>query len=100
MTFFRAISAAEASDLRKVGQFRSAVGTLEGKWLAESAQSAREWGRRFSRISSTKHDIIVQIEMNDTDAARLFRVENLDGIGAARYADVGDLVNARFEFLP
>jgi hypothetical protein len=100
MTFFRAISVAEANDLKKIGRFRGVVGTLEGKWLAETAGNALEWGRRFSLMSGIHHDIIVRIEMDDLVAARLFKVENLDAIGPAYYAGVDDLLNATWELLP
>lgn len=66
-------------------------GGLEGKWLSETVDDARAWGRAFARVSSVSHDKILVVSVADHIAARLFRLARLDNIGPARFAEAADL---------
>jgi hypothetical protein len=67
---------------------------MQGKWFAESPDNAAAWGQSFSRmVGGTSH--LVQVDIPQDVAAKMFHVSSLDQIGPARYAegDVLDLVN-------
>jgi hypothetical protein len=66
---------------------------MQGKWFAESAQHAAEWGKRFYQASVVFH--VVQTDVPQDVADQMFFLPALDQIGPARYAegDVLDLVN-------
>jgi hypothetical protein len=91
---FRAVSPQELVDLFGLGRFRPIPGSMQGKWFAETPDNAASWGQSFSRmLGGTFH--LVQVDIPQDVAAKMFRVSSLDQIGPARYAegDVLDLVN-------
>lgn len=91
---YRAVSEAEFQDVMSSGQFRVVPGSLEGKWFAERADDAREWGRRFARTSGIPHDRIVEAEVDSATADQFFRLPRLDEVGPARFAEIGQLHGA------
>jgi hypothetical protein len=43
-TLYRSVSKAEFQDLLQSGNFRKGPNSLDGKWFAESAEHAAQWG--------------------------------------------------------
>lgn len=65
---------------------------MAGKWFAETADDAAQWGRRFYQWSGTPF-YVIEVDIPDNVAAQMFRVANLDNIGSARWANEGDLLD-------
>jgi hypothetical protein len=65
---------------------------MAGKWFAETAKDAAEWGRRFYEWSQEPF-YIVWVDVPDFVAAQMFRSSNLDNIGPARWASEGNLLD-------
>lgn len=65
---------------------------MAGKWFAETAFDAAEWGRRFYQWSQTPF-YIVQVDVPEFVAEQMFIISNLDNIGSARWASEGDLLD-------
>ncbi len=65
---------------------------MAGKWLAESAFDAAEWGRRFYQWSRIPF-YIFRIDVPNFVAEQMFRIPNLDNIGPARWVSEGDLLD-------
>jgi RHS repeat-associated protein len=85
---YRHVSPAELADLRSTGgQFRPGGGSMEGKWFAESAEHAAEWGRRLNAGTGS----VVSVRAPRDFADSLFRHPKLDQIGPARYVDFDKL---------
>ena len=69
---------------------------MAGKWFAETAFDAAQWGRLFYQWSGTPF-YVIKVDVPDAVTAQMFRVANLDNIGPARWASEGDLrVAAQF----
>lgn len=64
---------------------------MAGKWFAESAFDAAEWGRRFYQWSRTPF-YVVQVDIPEFVAKQMYRIPNLDNIGPARWADEANLL--------
>lgn len=74
---------AELADIEASGVFRvGGNSSAFGKWFAERAEDAAEWGRRFGEPF-----YIVESSISKKAASRMFRIPNLDGIGPARFAE-------------
>lgn len=85
---FRHAGQSELSDIQRSGIFRSGGSSMEGKWFAESADHARQWGG----ILNGGKGAVVTTRVPTAVAGRMMRLEKLDGIGPARYAsDLGEL---------
>jgi hypothetical protein len=65
---------------------------MSGKWFAETALDAAQWGRRFYQWNQVPFSII-QIDIPDSIAEQMFRIPNLDNIGSARWASEGELLD-------
>ncbi len=65
---------------------------MAGKWFAETAIDAAEWGRRFYQWTLTPF-FVVQVDVTEAVAEQMFRIDNLDNIGPARRASSGNLLN-------
>ena len=65
---------------------------MAGKWFAETAFDAAQWGKRFYQWSGTPF-YVIKVDVPDAITAQLFRVANLDNIGPARWASEGDLLD-------
>jgi hypothetical protein len=84
---YRAVSEAEYQDILASSQFRAAPNSLEGKWFADSAECAKAHGEALFPGSSYR---LIQADVPD-DVPSLFRHENLDGLGPARFLHIDDL---------
>ena len=65
---------------------------MAGKWFAETAFDAAQWGKLFYQWSGTPF-YVIQVDVPDWVTAQMFRVANLDNIGPARWASEGDLLD-------
>lgn len=65
---------------------------MEGKWFAETASNAAEWGKRFYQWSQVPF-YIVEVDIPEFVADQMFRSPNLDSIGPARWASDGELLD-------
>ena len=65
---------------------------MAGKWFAETAFDAAQWGRLFYQWSGTPF-YVIKVDIPDWVTAQMFRVANLDNIGPARWASEGDLLD-------
>lgn len=68
---------------------------MEGKWFAESADDAVKWG---DTMNGPGNSTVVRTEVPTGQAERFFRVERLDGIGPARYADLEQLHDVKIHW--
>ena len=66
--------------------------SMAGKWFAETAFDAAQWGRLFYQWSGTPF-YVIKVDVPDWVTAQMFRVANLDNIGTARWASEGDLLD-------
>ncbi len=65
---------------------------MAGKWFAETAFDAAQWGRRFYQWSGTPF-YVIEVDVPESVTAQMFRVANLDNIGPARWVSEGDLLD-------
>jgi len=85
------MSQAEYENLTESGTFQSIPEAMEGKWFAESFEDAVTWGKMLGH----KGDFwVVEIDLAENMATDLFQLDYLDGIGPARYSELGDLSGA------
>jgi hypothetical protein len=87
-TLYRAVSFAEFIQLTQTGRFEIVGGSVEGKYFAENMTDAAAWGNLLFGASNFR---IVEVILPTSIAAALFRIEPLDGIGPARFADIEQL---------
>jgi RHS repeat-associated protein len=87
---FRSMSRAEYYDIKANGWKEGGGATMSGKWFAESAEHATQWGYTMGHGTDTKF-YVVKVEVPDHIADAAFKNPHLDGIGAARYLEVVDL---------
>ncbi len=81
MTLYRAVSEVEFQQLMRTGKFAVVPSSLEGKFFAESAEDAAQWGEM---LEGARHYRIVEVDLPTSVAQSLLRWEKLDGIGPAR----------------
>jgi hypothetical protein len=91
VTLYRAVSEAEYQQLIRTGKFAVVPSGLEGKFFAESAADAAQWGERLEGAGNYR---IVEVEFSASVAENLLRWEQLDGIGLARYGELHQLQDA------
>ena len=91
VTLYRAVSEAELHQLMRTGQFEAVPSSLEGKFFAESAEDAAQWGEMLEGASQYR---IVEVALPTSAANSLLRWEKLDGIGPARYGALHQLHDA------
>lgn len=65
---------------------------MAGKWFAETALDAAQWGRLFYQWGGTPF-YVIKVDVPDWVTAQMFRVANLDNIGPAWWASEGDLLD-------
>jgi RHS repeat-associated protein len=87
ISLFRSMSDAEFNDLSSTNTWSSAGG-MEGKWFAENAADAEQWGKTMGHGGDFH---VVEVHLPDDVADGLFRAEKLDAIGPARYAETDTL---------
>ena len=85
---FRAESEEEFKDVFARGKLRKIAGSVEGKWFAESAEDAAQWGKLLYGEQPFR---IIAIQIEEASANQLFRLIKLDNIGPARFAEVEQL---------
>jgi hypothetical protein len=91
VTLYRAVSEGEFQQLMRTGKFEAVPSSLEGKFFAESAEDAAQWGEMLEGAS---HYRIVEVALPASVAKSLLRWEKLDGIGPARYGELPQLQDA------
>ena len=91
VTLYRAVSEGEFQQLMRTGKFEAIPSSLEGKFFAESAEDAAQWGEMLEGAS---HYRIVEVALLASVAESLLRWEKLDGIGPARYGELPQLQDA------
>jgi hypothetical protein len=91
VTLYRAASEGEFQQLMRTGKFEAVPSSLEGKFFAESAEDAAQWGEMLEGAS---HYRIVEVALPASVAKSLLRWEKLDGIGPARYGELSQLQDA------
>ncbi len=80
--FYRAVSHPEAASLLETGAFQAGqTSYTTGKWFAESAEHATQWGTRLEGAGNFR---IIEAEFPKTTAEKFMRYERLDGIGEDR----------------
>ncbi|NYF11357.1 RHS repeat-associated protein [Leifsonia sp. AK011] len=79
---FRYVSQPELDDIASNG-FREGGNSLGGKFFAESAEDAANWGAKMGPEGGS----IVRVEAPDDFVSSLQSWDNLDGIGPARYVE-------------
>jgi RHS repeat-associated protein len=91
-TLYRAVSHAEAADLLETGAFRAGPNSFAtGKWFAESAEHAAQWGTRLEGADNFQ---VIETQLPRSAAEKLMRLERLDGIGPARFGTFEHLEGA------
>ena len=91
VTLYRAVSEAEQQQLMRTGKFEAVPSSLEGKFFAESAEDAAQWGEM---LEGAGHYRIVGVTLPTSVTHSLLRWEKLDGIGPARYGEWHQLYDA------
>lgn len=82
-TLFRAVGTAEHADIAVTGVFRAGPNSFEtGKWFAESATHARQWG---SALEGEGNFRLIEATFPRSVAGEFLRYPLLDGIGPARF---------------
>jgi len=90
-TLYRAVSNAEFEQIMETGTFEAGANSLGGKWFAETAEHANQWGEILEGKGAFK---VVDAKIPTVQADKFMRLERLDGIGPARYAELDQLKNA------
>jgi len=90
-TRYRAVSNAEFEQIMETGTFEAGANSLGGKWFAETAEHANQWGEILEGKGAFK---VVDAKIPSVEADKFMRLERLDGIGPARYAELDQLKNA------
>jgi uncharacterized protein RhaS with RHS repeats len=91
ITLYRAVTQAELKQIQLTGKFEAGANSLGGKWFAESASHARQWG---NAMNGKGESTILEVQLPRGQADQLMRLEKLDGIGPARYGELGQLHDA------
>jgi len=91
VTLYRAVNEMELQQLLRTGRFEAVPSSLEGKFFAESAEDAAQWGEM---LEGSSHYRIVEVDLPTSVAERLLRWAKLDGIGPARYGELHQLHDA------
>jgi hypothetical protein len=65
---------------------------MEGKWFAQTALDAAEWGRQFYQWNQIPF-YLVQVNIPERVVEQMYEVSNLDNIGSARWASEGELLD-------
>lgn len=89
---FRFVSASELDDIANYGS-REGPNSMSGKWFADSAENASKWGDVMYRGNGQ----VIRVTVSQDFASSLYRANNLDGIGGARYVS-NDLLSTLNDF--
>lgn len=85
---YRAISDAEFQDLIDIGGFRPTPGSLEGKWFALYPEDAKQLGNILHGVGNYR---IIEVEVPKEIGDQFFKIERLDKIGPATFAEIDQL---------
>lgn len=88
VALYRAVSLLEFERVMRTGRFTPAPGSLAGKFFAERPEHAAAWGDRLEGPGNYR---ILEVEVSAPTADTFRRWPKLDGIGPARYAEIGEL---------
>lgn len=86
---YRAVSLDELWHIKQTGGLASGPGSLSDKWFAERREHAVRWGELLNGPGNYR---VIEVIVAEEAVSAFFRIERLDGIGPARYADVEQLV--------
>ncbi len=87
-TFFRAVSIPEYLSICQSRRLTLVPASSAGKHLAVKYEAACEWGRRLHKGSGFR---VVAVSFPESVATDFYSWTNLDGIGAAAFAEQGTL---------
>jgi hypothetical protein len=93
-TLYRAVAQAELKQIQATGTFEAGANSLSGKWFAETADHARQWGNIMNGDNTST---IIKVQLPRNQADQLMRLERLDGIGPARYGELDQIRGATIE---
>jgi hypothetical protein len=85
---FRVVSYAEYEDIRISGLFRPGIGTMEGKWFADTYRGVL---KHSARLYPDGDFLVVAVDIPNTMHRRLSRRDNLDQFGPATWLELSDL---------
>jgi hypothetical protein len=91
-SLFRAVGHAEFEQLMVTKTFQPGPGYAGGKFFAESAEHAFEWGVRMEGQGNFR---VIEARFPSQAAESFMRWERLDGIGPARYGELIPINAAR-----
>lgn len=91
-SLYRAVSPAEYEQLMKSGTFQAGPNSLGGKFFAESAEHATQWGTKMDGAGNFK---VIEAQFPKNAADSFMRWDKLDGIGPARYGELGPINAAK-----
>ena len=90
-TLYRAVGTAEFDSLMATKTFQAGPNSLGGKFFAESAEHAGQWGNAMEGAGNFR---LIEARFATSQANNFMRWEKLDGIGPARYAELDQLKDA------
>ncbi len=90
-TLYRAVGKAEYEQLMQTGRFAAGPNSLSGKFFAESAEHAAQWGKMLEGAGNFR---VIETRVPTRVAEQLMRWGRLDGIGPARYGELEQLRDA------
>jgi len=90
-SLYRAVGEGEYGQLMTTGKFAPGPNSLPGKFFAESAEHASEWGRLMEGAGNFR---IIETRIPTSTAEQFMRWQRLDGIGPARYGELQQLQGA------
>lgn len=97
-TLYRSVSAAEHADIAATGVLRAGPNSFEeGKWFAESAEHAQQWGRLMDGPGNFG---VIEVTFPRSVADQFLRNPMLDGIGPARFGTFEQFGNPIIELGP
>ena len=96
-SLFRAVGPAEFEQLMATKTFQAGSNSLGGKFFAETAEHAAQWGTKMEGAGNFR---IIEAKFPKGTADSFMRWERLDGIGPARYGELGPAIAAKPTILP
>ncbi len=87
-SLYRAVSQAEYNQLMTTSTFQTSANSLTGKFFAESAADAAQWGTKLNGPGNFQ---VIEVQFPNSTANSFLRWPSLDGIGPARYGEIGPI---------
>lgn len=85
---YRAVGAAEYLQILRTHRFETIGSSVEGKYFAESLEHAMLWGRL---LFGAERYYMLEVIVSEQNANEFYRIEQLDRIGPARFAEIDQL---------